>query len=77
MRKVSGSIPLIPILKVESFLGFMIGRISMRRPTVVHCDKAVNWQVGFQDPATPIAEGIIRFHHDRMIILTGVVVFVG
>jgi cytochrome c oxidase subunit 2 len=34
------------------------------------------WQLGFQDPASPIAEGIIRFHHDLMFILVLVSVFV-
>ena len=42
----------------------------------VFCDAALPWQYGFQDPATPIAEGIIRFHHDLMFILVFVVVFV-
>lgn len=40
------------------------------------CDAALPWQFGFQDPASPVAEGIIRFHHDLMIILIFVVVFV-
>ena len=40
------------------------------------CDAAVPWQFGFQDPASPVAEGIIRFHHDLMFILILVVVFV-
>jgi len=40
------------------------------------CDAALPWQFGFQDPATPIAEGIIRFHHDLMFILIFVVAFV-
>jgi cytochrome c oxidase subunit 2 len=44
---------------------------------ICFCDAALPWQFGFQDPATPIAEGIIRFHHDLMFILTFVVVFVG
>ena len=44
---------------------------------VCFCDAAIPWQFGFQDPATPIAEGIIRFHHDLMFILIFVVVFVG
>ena len=39
-------------------------------------DNARPWQRGFQDPATPIAEGIIRFHHDLMFILVLVSVFV-
>nr|AAG23676.1 cytochrome c oxidase subunit 2 [Thraustochytrium aureum] len=41
-----------------------------------YCDAALPWQFGIQDPATPIAEGIIRFHHDLMFILIFVVVFV-
>ena len=27
-------------------------------------DASVPWQIGFQDPATPVMEGIINFHHD-------------
>ena len=40
------------------------------------CDSSVSWQFGFQDPATPVAEGIFRFHHDLIFILIFVVVFV-
>lgn len=43
----------------------------------VHCDAAVPWQRGFQDPATPIAEGIVHFHHDLRVILVVVTTFVG
>lgn len=43
----------------------------------VSADVAVPWQLGLQDPATPVAEGIIHFHHDLMFILIFVVVFVG
>lgn len=42
----------------------------------VFCDAAQPWQFGLQDPATPIAEGIIRFHHDLMFIIIFVVIFV-
>jgi cytochrome c oxidase subunit 2 len=41
-----------------------------------YCDVAVNWQYGFQDPATPVALGIFRFHHDLIFVLVLVVVFV-
>jgi cytochrome c oxidase subunit 2 len=41
-----------------------------------YTDAAIPWQLGFQDPATPIAEGIIRFHHDLMFVLIRVSVFV-
>src|SRR3954469_2578022 len=47
-----------------------------RRYKVVHRDAARPWQMGFQDPATPIAEGIIRFHHDLMFVLVFVSAFV-
>jgi len=40
---------------------------------IIFCDAALPWQFGLQDPATPIAEGIIRFHHDLMFILIFVV----
>lgn len=39
-------------------------------------DAATPYQRFFQDPATPVAEGIIRFHHDLMFILIAVSVFV-
>ena len=39
-------------------------------------DIAEPWQIGFQDPATPVMEGIINFHHDLMFFLIMIVVFV-
>lgn len=33
-------------------------------------DYAHSWQISFQDPSTPIMEGIIVLHHDLMFILT-------
>lgn len=44
--------------------------------TTLDADVALPWQYGLQDPATPVAEGIIHFHHDLMFILIVVVVFV-
>lgn len=34
------------------------------------------WQLGFQEPATPIMEGIINFHNHIMFFMVGVGVFV-
>jgi cytochrome c oxidase subunit 2 len=34
------------------------------------------WQTSFQDPATPVMEGIINFHHDLMFFLIIVVIMV-
>jgi len=40
------------------------------------CDNAEFWQLGFQDPATPIMEGIINLHHDLMFFIVIVSIFV-
>ena len=37
-------------------------------------DAPVPWQLGFQDPATPIMEGIINFHNYLMIYIVLVAV---
>jgi len=43
---------------------------------VVHLDAAVPWQLGFQDPASPIMEGIIQFHNYLMIFIVLIAVAV-
>lgn len=43
---------------------------------VYFLDAASRWQLLFQDPATPVMEGIIEFHHDIMFILVFIVFFV-
>jgi len=39
-------------------------------------DYAHNWEISFQDPASPIMEGIIALHHDIMFILSIIGFFV-
>lgn len=39
-------------------------------------DYAHSWQLSFQDPATPVMEGIIALHHDLVFILTIIGIFV-
>jgi len=39
-------------------------------------DVAEPWQLGFQDPATPIMEGIINLHHDLMFFICVISIFV-
>jgi len=41
-----------------------------------YADAAGPWQLGFQDPATPIMEGIINFHNDLMFFLVALAIFV-
>lgn len=43
----------------------------------VRADAAKPWQLGFQDPATPVIEGIIHFHHELIILLVVITIFVG
>jgi cytochrome c oxidase subunit 2 len=45
--------------------------------SIVQCEAAEPWQLGFQDPATPIMEGIVNLHHDIMFIIVVIGVFVG
>lgn len=44
---------------------------------IIFCDAPESWQLGFQDPATPIMEGVIHFHNHLMffIVLVGIFVF--
>jgi cytochrome c oxidase subunit II len=39
-------------------------------------DCAEDWQFGFQDPASPIMDGIISLHHEIMYFLIVIVIFV-
>jgi cytochrome c oxidase subunit 2 len=43
--------------------------------TFTFSDIARPWQFSFQDPATPVMEGLINFHHDLMFFLIAIVVF--
>ncbi len=39
-------------------------------------DAPIAWQLGFQDPATPVMEGIIDLHHDIWAFMTMISIFV-
>jgi len=43
---------------------------------VVLCDAPQAWQFGFQDPASPIAQGIQDLHNDICFFMIVVLVFV-
>ena len=45
-------------------------------PTSVLANQPKKWQLGFQDPGTPIMEGIIEFHNNLMFYITVYSVFV-
>jgi cytochrome c oxidase subunit 2 len=56
-----------------SFLNFLVYSSTIN----AFCDAPEQWQFGFQDPATPMAQGMISFHHYLMyiLIIIGVAVF--
>lgn len=43
---------------------------------IAFCDAAEPWQLGFQDAATPMMQGIIDLHHDIMFFLVIILIFV-
>jgi len=50
--------------------------ISRTKQSVMFCDAPKSWQIGFQEPATPIIEGIINFHNDLIYVVVVIIVFV-
>lgn len=48
----------------------------MKLTKFAHCDAAENWQLGIQDPATPVMEGMIYFHNYLMVFLVFIGIFV-
>nr|YP_009138111.1 cytochrome c oxidase subunit 2 [Lobosphaera incisa]AKF78669.1 cytochrome c oxidase subunit 2 [Lobosphaera incisa] len=45
-------------------------------PSIAFLDAPENWQIGFQDPATPVMQGIIDLHHDICFFMLVILVFV-
>lgn len=41
------------------------------------CDYAYPWQIFFQDPASPVMEGIVVLHHDLFFVMTIIGIIVG
>lgn len=48
---------------------FFIGFFAILASVTMFADSAEAWQLGFQDSATPIMEGIVNLHHDIMFFL--------
>ena len=60
-------LPLIPLVVLEWLFLFL---------TIAPCDAAEPWQLGSQDAATPMMQGIIDLHHDIFFFLILILVFV-
>lgn len=54
----------------------LIKLTSLLNPFIINLDAAENWQLGMQDPATPMMEGIINFHNHLMFFLVAIAIFV-
>lgn len=60
-------------LKTNNFMAIL--NLILRFDLFASCDAAQAWQLGIQDPATPIAEGMISFHHYLMFSLVIIGIF--
>ncbi|XP_047168193.1 cytochrome c oxidase subunit 2, mitochondrial [Vigna umbellata] len=58
--------------KIPRALRWMCGGF----PAIAFCDAPEPWQLGFQDAATPIMQGIMDLHHDIFFFLVQIAVFV-
>jgi len=45
-------------------------------PSIVFADAPEAWQMSFQDPATPVMQGIIDLHHDITFFMVVILIFV-
>ena len=68
IQKVILSIPVAYYSFTENIFSFTNDAAALGHPKP--------WQLGFQTPAAPIAEGIIAFHDDLMVFLTFILFFV-
>ena len=59
-----------------NLLGDVLGPVLNQFLTIAPCDAAEPWQLGFQDAATPMMQGIIDLHHDIFFFLILILVFV-
>jgi cytochrome c oxidase subunit 2 len=55
---------------------FLLGFLIWSVPTISFLDAPEAWQIGFQDPATPVMQGIIDLHHDIFFFIVAIVLFV-
>jgi cytochrome c oxidase subunit 2 len=67
---------MLKLIIVNKKLEFLFLILTIFYPSLAKCDVSEKWQVGFQDPATPIMEGIVNLHHDLMFFICVVLIFV-
>ena len=67
---------ILPLAGLLGIFTLYTNTVSSFLFTNVYGDVAEDWQLDFQDPATPIMEGIINLHHDLCFFLIIICVFV-
>ena len=67
---------IIGFLVAYSIFANMLAQSTQNNATLLSLGHPKNWQLGFQTPAAPIAEGIIAFHDDLMVFLCFILFFV-
>ena len=63
------------IHNILNSISFFFNNLASSSNTIL-ADASEPWQFGFQDPATPIMEGIVNFHYDIMFFIIVICVFV-
>jgi cytochrome c oxidase subunit 2 len=59
------------------YIPYVLVSLFLSLSNVAYSDYAHPYQVSFQDPATPVMEGVISLHHDLLFILTIIGIFTG
>ncbi|MDO8996107.1 MAG: cytochrome c oxidase subunit II transmembrane domain-containing protein, partial [Sediminibacterium sp.] len=54
----------------------VLAMVAFVSNVTLFADSPEAWQMGFQDPATPIMEGIINLHHDITFFLAVIITLV-
>jgi cytochrome c oxidase subunit 2 len=57
-------------------INFIFANLFVNTNIFAFCDYPTNWSISFQDPSTPLMEGIIALHSDIWAIMLFVAVFV-
>lgn len=55
---------------------FLLGTLSLLFAKSAFADKPVPWQIGNQEPVTPIMHGLIDFHNLLLVVIFAVAIFV-
>ncbi|CAM9208929.1 unnamed protein product [Ectocarpus sp. 12 AP-2014] len=73
LKNIFKMIPFLFFVKISFIIFFFVGHACI----IANMDASHPWQIGFQDPATPIMEGIIFFNGFLMAFMISIACLVG